>query len=216
MSLRYAREAQKLIGVATVVSRAFQVLSDQDKKTKYDKFGGDPESRFGAGSSASGASPFSGFASQRGAARAGGPMFDDEISPEDLFRQFFGGGMGGQFGGPFGGTDTSFGRTRIMLTGSAQGSTEAHPALYSTSVVAQASGSINSAAASHGGGRTITSSRMAARRRLTQHFKPCSRYSCSSFSRSYHRSSPPPPQPTLRPVSKILSHHTPSYTPQVG
>ena len=34
-------------------------------------------------------------------------MFDDEMSPEDLFRQFFGGGMGGGFGGggggPFGG-----------------------------------------------------------------------------------------------------------------
>lgn len=30
-------------------------------------------------------------------------MFGEEISPEDLFRQFFGGGMGGQqFGGPFG------------------------------------------------------------------------------------------------------------------
>lgn len=31
-------------------------------------------------------------------------MFDEEISPEELFRQFFGGGMGGgPFGGPFGG-----------------------------------------------------------------------------------------------------------------
>lgn len=29
-------------------------------------------------------------------------MFEEEISPEELFRQFFGGGMGG-FGGPFGG-----------------------------------------------------------------------------------------------------------------
>jgi len=84
-----------------MVSRAFQVLSDSDKKTKYDKFGGDPESRFSAASS--GASPFSGFASQRGpGARAGGPMFEEEISPEELFRQFFGGGMGGPFGGPMG------------------------------------------------------------------------------------------------------------------
>ncbi|KAI7093048.1 hypothetical protein KC352_g40020 [Hortaea werneckii] len=30
-------------------------------------------------------------------------MFEEEISPEELFRQFFGGGMGGPFGGPFGG-----------------------------------------------------------------------------------------------------------------
>lgn len=29
-------------------------------------------------------------------------MFEEEISPEELFRQFFGGGMGGPFGGPFG------------------------------------------------------------------------------------------------------------------
>jgi DnaJ family protein B protein 12 len=80
-----------------MVSRAFQVLSDSDKKMKYDKFGGDPDNRFsGAGSASSGASPFAGFASQR----RPGPMFEEEISPEDLFRQFFGGGgMGGPFGG---------------------------------------------------------------------------------------------------------------------
>lgn len=92
-----------MLTVFEEVSRAFQILSDPDKKSKYDKFGGDPESRF-SGASASGASPFSGFASQRGA-RAGGPMFEEEISPEELFRQFFGGGGmgGGPFGGPFGG-----------------------------------------------------------------------------------------------------------------
>ncbi|KXL48913.1 hypothetical protein M433DRAFT_139247 [Acidomyces richmondensis BFW] len=84
-----------------MVSRAFQVLSDAEKKAKYDKFGGDPESRMGGdrGGTGSGASPFSGFASQRRA----GPMFEEEISPEELFRQFFGGGMGGAFGGPLGG-----------------------------------------------------------------------------------------------------------------
>lgn len=84
-----------------MVSRAFQILSDADKKAQYDRFGGDPDSRFG-GSSASASSPFSGFARSPGA-RAGGPMFEEEISPEELFRQFFGGGMGGGFGGPFGG-----------------------------------------------------------------------------------------------------------------
>jgi DnaJ family protein B protein 12 len=87
------------------VSRAFQVLSDPDKKSKYDKFGGDPESRFSGASASSGASPFSGFASQRGPRGGGGSMFEEEISPEELFRQFFGGGMGGGGfgGGPFGG-----------------------------------------------------------------------------------------------------------------
>lgn len=83
-----------------MVSRAFQILSDLDKKTKYDKFGGDPDNRF-ASASTSSASPFSGFAQQR--AGRPGPMFEEEISPEELFRQFFGGGMGGPFGGGMGG-----------------------------------------------------------------------------------------------------------------
>jgi DnaJ family protein B protein 12 len=82
-----------------MVSRAFQILSDSDKKAKYDKFGGDPDNRF-SGASAASASPFSGFARSPG---AGGPMFEEEISPEEMFRQFFGGGMGGFGGGPFGG-----------------------------------------------------------------------------------------------------------------
>ena len=94
----------------TVVSRAFQILSDSDKKSRYDKFGGDPDSRFsasgaGAGPSAAG-NPFGGFGgggfpqSRAG----GGPMFEEEISPEELFNRFFGGGFGGGgFGGPFGG-----------------------------------------------------------------------------------------------------------------
>jgi DnaJ family protein B protein 12 len=82
-----------------VVSRAFQVLSDPDKKAKFDRFGGDPDSRFpGASSAGGGASPFSNFARSSGARP--GPMFEEEISPEEMFRQFFGGG--GPFGGPFG------------------------------------------------------------------------------------------------------------------
>ena len=84
-------------GAFIVVSRAFQVLSDAEKKAKFDRFGGDPDSRFGSGS-ASAASPFSGFARSPSGAR--GPMFDDEISPEELFNRFFGGG--GMGGGPFG------------------------------------------------------------------------------------------------------------------
>jgi len=83
-----------------VVSRAFQVLSDADKKRQYDQTGGDPDSRFGGASGASSASPFSGFA--RSGAGGRGPAFEAEISPEELFRQFFAGGMGGPFGGGFG------------------------------------------------------------------------------------------------------------------
>lgn len=90
-----------------VVSRAFQILSDEDKKSRYDKFGGDPDSRFNPGASASsGGSPFSGF-SGGGFPRpggGGGPAFDEEISPEELFNRFFNGGFGGMGGGysPFG------------------------------------------------------------------------------------------------------------------
>jgi DnaJ family protein B protein 12 len=82
-----------------VVSRAFQVLSDPDKRKKYDTFGGDPDNRFGAGSSASTSSPFdSGFGRTPGSARQG-PVWEEEISPEELFNRFFGGGGGfAQFG----------------------------------------------------------------------------------------------------------------------
>ncbi|PSS27162.1 hypothetical protein M430DRAFT_37968 [Amorphotheca resinae ATCC 22711] len=88
-----------------MVSRAFGVLSDKDKKAKYDKFGGDPDSRFGGGAPQQ--NPFSGFAgrpqSSRTASGGGGPssMWEEEISPEEMFNRFFGGGMGGF--GPFGG-----------------------------------------------------------------------------------------------------------------
>ncbi|MCJ1444901.1 MAG: hypothetical protein MMC23_005404 [Stictis urceolatum] len=80
-----------------MVSRAFQILSDADKKEKFDRFGGDPDNRFS--SSGPSPSPFSGFA--RSPRAGSSPMFEDEISPEELFNRFFGGGMGGGFG-PFG------------------------------------------------------------------------------------------------------------------
>ena len=83
---------------STVVSRAFQILSDADKKAKFDRFGGDPDNRFGGGSAPSASSPFSGFARSPS---GGGRMYEEEISPDELFNRFFGGGMGGGFG-PFG------------------------------------------------------------------------------------------------------------------
>lgn len=80
-----------------LVSKAFQVLSDPDKKKKYDQFGGDPDARFDPRAHASangggGASPFG-----NGFARRGGG-FEEEMTPEELFRQFFGGAFGGPFG----------------------------------------------------------------------------------------------------------------------
>lgn len=100
-----------LMMFAIVVSRAFQVLSDPDKKQKFDKFGQDPDSRFQSASASQGASPFSGGGFRSPGGR--GPMFEEEISPEELFRQFFGGGFGG---GGFGGTFIS--STNYMCTSS--------------------------------------------------------------------------------------------------
>ena len=85
-----------------MVSRAFGILGDAEKKAKYDKYGGDPDSRFGGGSAPQ--NPFSsGFAGRAAGSRAaggGGSMWEEEISPEEMFNRFFGGrgGFGG-FGG---------------------------------------------------------------------------------------------------------------------
>ncbi|KAG9238386.1 hypothetical protein BJ875DRAFT_480353 [Amylocarpus encephaloides] len=89
-----------------MVSRAFGILGDKEKKQKYDRYGGDPDSRFGGGSAPQ-ASPFSGFGQRSSRAGGqptggGGSMWEEEISPEEMFNRFFGGGMGGGFG-PFGG-----------------------------------------------------------------------------------------------------------------
>ncbi|KAK5992021.1 DnaJ-like protein [Cladobotryum mycophilum] len=83
-----------------MVSRAFGILGDKEKREKFDKFGTDPDSRF---ANAQAQNPFSGFASRQGGGGmggGGGGMWEDELSPEELFARFFGGGGGG---GPFGG-----------------------------------------------------------------------------------------------------------------
>ncbi|PGH27507.1 hypothetical protein AJ80_00748 [Polytolypa hystricis UAMH7299] len=88
-----------------MVSRAFQILSDSEKKAKYDKFGGDPDNRFSSSGASAASSPFSGgggfggFGGFPHSAGARGPMYEDEISPEELFNRFFGGGGFGPFGG---------------------------------------------------------------------------------------------------------------------
>jgi len=79
-----------------MVSKAFQVLSDPQKRAAFDQHGSDPEMRSSGMPSFSRGSP--GFAQ--------GP-FEGEISPEELFNMFFGGG-GGFGGGGFGGGGPMF------------------------------------------------------------------------------------------------------------
>lgn len=74
------------------------LYTDPQKRAAYDRSGGDPEDRFGGGGMSSS------FFNQAGG-RGGGAGFDGEISPEELFNMFFGGGGG--FGGP--GATFSFG-----------------------------------------------------------------------------------------------------------
>ncbi|KAG8832962.1 hypothetical protein FRC17_000229 [Serendipita sp. 399] len=133
-----------------MVSKAFQVLSDPALRSAFDRDGGDPESRFGSGMRSTTAILFSILngavnPGMRSPFQANG-SFEGEISPEDLFNMFFGGGgfggpgFGGpgmQFGGsPFGGPvfTASFGpggftstRTRVRRTGAGQ-TAGAHPA----------------------------------------------------------------------------------------
>ncbi|CAL1715097.1 unnamed protein product [Somion occarium] len=100
-----------------LVSKAFQVLSDPQKRATYDRHGSDPESRFSGMSSPSSGRAGPTFAS----AGPFGGGFDGELSPEDLFNMFFGGAgpMGAaSFGGPV--FTTTFGpggfRTTRMRT----------------------------------------------------------------------------------------------------
>ncbi|KAF8431034.1 DnaJ domain-containing protein, partial [Terfezia claveryi] len=83
-----------------LVSKAFQVLSDPQQRETFDRFGVDPAARGGGGGGAE--NPFSGFRSTGGGG-AGGFAGGPELSPEDLFNMFFGGGPFGEFvsfGGP--------------------------------------------------------------------------------------------------------------------
>lgn len=88
-----------------MVSRAFGVLGDKEKKEKYDKYGGDPDSRFGGGASAQQSDPFAGFARRQAGGMPRGQPFEADMTPEEMFARFFGGGGmngfgdGGMFGG---------------------------------------------------------------------------------------------------------------------
>ena len=88
-----------------MVSKAFQVLSDANLRAAFDLHGGDPESRT------------SGMAPSRSGSGGGGMRFENEVSPEELFNMFFGGGFPGggmQFGG---GNGTFFSPTPLLYAG---------------------------------------------------------------------------------------------------
>jgi DnaJ family protein B protein 12 len=93
-----------------MVSRAFGILGDKEKRDKFDRFGTDPDSRF---ASAQANNPFfNQRAAGGGMGRGGGPMFQDDLTPEEMFARFFGGGGGGFGGGPFGGEQTRLSKIR--------------------------------------------------------------------------------------------------------
>ena len=105
-------------------------LLDPQKRAAFDQHGSDPEARFNG-------VPSSGFS--RGFSPS--PFasgFEGEMSPEDLFNMFFGGGMGVNGGafrpGPFGGPmfTASFGPggfrpTRVHVNGRPQGAANGEP-----------------------------------------------------------------------------------------
>lgn len=139
-----------------MVSRAFGILGDKEKREKYDRFGTDPDSRFAA---AQAQNPFAGFASRQasgGMGRGGAGMWEEEISPEEMFARFFGGGGGFGGGGPFGGEIPTFG-PEVLLGPEQRVLTEQRstqdPSLSSTSVAALASGSTSLAARGRGDDR---------------------------------------------------------------
>lgn len=80
----------------------YGILADPQMRAVYDRHGSDPEDR------TAGMAPGRGFATSP---FNGGGSFQGEMSPEDLFNMFFGGGLGGGAfgdGGLGGGPSMSF------------------------------------------------------------------------------------------------------------
>ena len=94
------------------VQEAYEVLSDEDKRAAYDRYGSDFEKIRGGyrpGAGGSGGPSFDGLdmeqifgaAGRGGGGGGGGPGFENGFN--DFFEQILGGGAGGGGGSPFGG-----------------------------------------------------------------------------------------------------------------
>jgi curved DNA-binding protein CbpA len=179
-----------------MVSKAFQVLSDADKKKKFDAYGGDPDARFqpptGGGGGPAG---FSGGGFPRG-----GGGFQEEMTPEELFRQFF----GGAFGGPFGTYGSNKSPTALERANANEDQVEwtQAPASSSTSAADPASAYTSSAEVHHGDVPALLNQPVVNRSppylRHSPIFCPFSSSSCSHCS---HRSSEAHQPPLAHPSS---------------
>ena len=138
----HAAEAFKM------VSRAFGILGDKEKKEKYDRHGTDPDSRF---ANAQNATPgFGGGFGRRADGFGGhghpfGAGGGEEMTPEEMFARFFGGG-GGFGGGPFGGGGESH-SNRAMSAQFAQDADMQGHNLLTTQALMQALDSFSTLAA---------------------------------------------------------------------
>ncbi|KAI9264444.1 DnaJ domain-containing protein [Sporodiniella umbellata] len=99
LALKFHPDKNKTTGADEafkLISKAFTVLSDPQKRAVHDAGGGDPEQRGSGG--------FSNFRAQN----FGASPFGEEVSPEELFNMFFGGGMGRGASFNFGGGPSGF------------------------------------------------------------------------------------------------------------
>lgn len=138
----HAAEAFKM------VSRAFGILGDKEKKEKYDRHGTDPDSRF---ANAQNSTPgFNGFGRRADGFGGHGHPFGagggEEMTPEEMFARFFGGG-GGFGGGPFGGGGGESHSNGAVLAQFAQDAIVQQDNLLTTQVLIQALDSFSTLAA---------------------------------------------------------------------
>ena len=89
-SAPHADEAFKAVGLA------YATLSDSQKRTIYDRYGEEDPDNMGGGG---GPGPFGGMGRRGG----GDHMHGQEVSPEEIFNMFFGGGMPAGMNGGMGG-----------------------------------------------------------------------------------------------------------------